>query len=220
MLGYHSFALSPSFLIARLLTHSPTRSLTLLPVCPPARPLPIPITQPPTPSPTRVLSLRPAPPPAHFLPTRSPTRLRAHRSPTRSRAHPLTHPLAHARTHLCTHPIARPPDCMPTCLHAPPAHLPARLDVMEMWHDWATFNLTPSCSVCFYMPHPTRPRPKDQVQVCDHYDRAPPSSPMIFGPADSLCRWRQLSRMVPRPMHDTCCARHRTGRNASGVARQ
>ena len=168
---------------------------SLLPVCPPARPLPIPIAQPPTPSPTRILTLWPAPPLARFLPICSPSHLRAH-------------------------PIAHPPDCMPTCLHAPPTHLPARLDVMEMWHDWATFNLTPSCSVCFYMPHPTRPRPKDQVQVCDHYDRAPLSSPVIFSPADSLCRWRQLSRMVPRPAHDTCCARRRAGRNASGAARQ
>ena len=152
-------------------------------------------TGPPTPSPTHILSLQPALPPARFLPTHSPTRLRGH-------------------------PIAHAPNCIPTCLHTPPAHLPACLDMMEMWHDWATFNLTPSCSVCFYMLHPTRPHPKDQVQVCDHYDRAPPSSPMIFGPADSLCRWQQLSRMVPHPAHDTCCARRRAGRNTSGAARQ
>ena len=193
--GYHSFTLLSSFLIACPPTHPLTHPPACLPSCPPARSLPSPIAQPPTPWPTRVLTLRPTPPPAHFSPTRSPT---------------------HSRMH----PIARPPNCMPTCLHMPPAHLLARLDVMEMWHDWVTFNLMPSCSVCFYMPHPTHPCPKDQAQVCNHYDRVPPSSPVIFGPADSLCRWRQLSRMVPRPVHDTCYVRCRAGRNASGVARQ
>ena len=100
-----------------------------------------------------------------------------------------THPPTHPPTCPACPPNRSPTNCMPTCLHTPPTHLPACLDVVEMWHDWVTFNLTPSCAVCFYMPHLTCPCPTDQEQVCNHYDHAPPSSLVILGPADSLCRW-------------------------------
>ena len=141
MLGYHSLALSPSFLIA----HPPTHS----------DPLAHPLAYPPAHLPSCPLAALPNCSTTHSLAYLHPHPL-AHSPSCPLLAHPLTHLLTHLPA-LPAHPITHSPNCMSTCLHAPPDHLLAHLDMMEMWHDWVTFNLMPSCSVCFHMPHPTCP---------------------------------------------------------------